>query len=439
MTYKPVFLIQCPIASKSGYGERSRDLARAVIALDTFDVKLLSTRWGSTPLTALEDGRDNDLISRVLLQPLTQQPEVFMQITVPNEFNPIGKFNIGVTAGIETDLCDASWLEGMNRMQLNLVSSEHAKEVFEKTVYDKRDNNTNQTIEQLKLTSPIEVLFEGVKLDVFQKAYMKSSEIETIFSSIPETFCFLFVGHWLQGDLGEDRKNVATLIKTFLEAFKNKSKKPALILKTSVRGVSQIDKFELLKRIQTIKDTVDSKNLPNIYIVHGDLTDAEMSDLYMHPKVKVHISLTKGEGFGRPLLEAAVSGKPIITTGWSGHLDFLDKDTSILLDGDLLNVHHSAVWQGVINPDAKWFNVKTDQVVAYMQHIYEAANYKLYLEKSRKTYHKVKTKFSWELMKDALGKILDSTLPDFPKPVQFKLPPMKKIQLPTLTKLKNEN
>jgi glycosyltransferase involved in cell wall biosynthesis len=439
MTYKPLFVIQCPIASKSGYGERSRDLVKAIIALDRYDVKIISTRWGNTPLTALEDAKDQDLISRVLIQPLQRQPEIYMQITVPNEFQPAGKFNIGVTAGIETDLCDPSWIEGMNRMNMNLVSSNHAKEVFEKTTYDKRDNNTGQTIDQLKLTSPVHVLFEGVKLDIFQKEYTKSPDIETLFASIPETFCFLFVGHWLQGDFGEDRKNVGGLIKCFLESFKNKSKKPALILKTSVRGISHIDKFELLNRIQAIKDTVDSKNLPNIYVVHGDLTDSEMSDLYMHPKVKAHISLTKGEGFGRPLLEAAVSGKPILVSNWSGHLDFLDKDTSVLLDGDMKNVHPSAVWQGVINPEAKWFNIKPEQVIAYMQHIVEAANYKLYLEKSRKTYHKVKTNFTWDKMKDLAGKILDENLPDFPKPVQFTLPPMKKIQLPKLQKVENEN
>jgi hypothetical protein len=139
------------------------------------------------------------------------------------------------------------------------------------------------------------------------------------------------------------------------------------------------------------------------------------------------------------LLEAAVSGKPILVSNWSGHLDFLDKDTSVLLDGDMKNVHLSAVWQGVINPEAKWFNIKPEQVIAYMQHIVEPANYKLYLEKSRKTYHKVKTNFTWDKMKDLVGKILDENLPDFPKPVQFTLPPMKKIQLPKLQKVENEN
>ena len=45
---------------------------------------------------------------------------------------------------------------------------------------------------------------------------------------IKESFCFLFVGHWMQGAFGHDRKNVGLLVKSFLETFKNKQKQPAL-------------------------------------------------------------------------------------------------------------------------------------------------------------------------------------------------------------------
>ena len=55
------------------------------------------------------------------------------------------------------------------------------------------------------------------------------------------------------------------------------------------------------------------------------------------------MSFTKGEGFGRPLLEASLMQKPVIASGWSGHVDFLDKDMSYLLPGTLKPIHHSAV------------------------------------------------------------------------------------------------
>jgi len=429
---KPVLVYQAPVGTRSGYGERSRDLVRALIALDKYDIKIISTRWGNTPMNALTDA-DNDIVSRLLTTQLTQQPEIYMQVTVPNEFQRVGKFNIGVTAGIETTICDASWIEGCNRMDLILASSEHAKRVFENSTYEKRDSATNQFLGSLKLEKPVEVLFEGVRLDKFKRGYSDSPVIENLMNEVQEDFAYLFVGHWLQGAFGEDRKNVGGLIKTFFDAFKNKDNAPALILKTTMVGPSIVDREEVKKRIQEIKDSMDTKVLPNVYLITADLTDEEMSDLYNHPKVKTHISFTKGEGFGRPLAEAALTGKPIIVSGWSGHVDFLDAKSSVLLGGELTTVHPSAVWQGVINPDAQWFSVNYGEALHYIKDVF--ANYKSYAERSRKTFHHIKNNFSFEAMQNKLGSILNARIPDFPKNVPLTLPKLKKIELPKLKKV----
>lgn len=429
---KPVLVFQGPVGTRSGYGERSRDLVRALIALDKFDIKIVSTRWGNTPMNALSDN-DSDLLSRFLEGPLQQQPEIFMQVTVPNEFQKVGKFNIGVTAGIETNICDHTWIEGCNRMDLVLVSSEHAKSVFEGTHYDKKDQNTGQLISKLQLQTPVEVLFEGVRLDKFKKEYSGTPAVEELFKNIKEDFAFLFVGHWLPGAIGEDRKNVGGMIKSFYEAFKNKSNAPALILKTSGGTVSITDQAEIVNKINIIKDSMDTKNLPNVYIAYGDFTEEELNDLYNHSKVKAHVSFTKGEGFGRPLIEAAITGKPIITTNWSGHLDFLTPESSVLVNGTMTNVHHSAAWKGVLNQDAQWFTIDYGAAISYMKDIFK--NYKPYLEKSRKTYHHIKTNFSFDAMKDKVDAILDSRIPEFPKQVQLKLPQLKKVELPKLNKI----
>jgi glycosyltransferase involved in cell wall biosynthesis len=429
---KPVLLFQAPVGTRSGYGERSRDLVRAIIALDKYDVKIVSTRWGATPMNALTDN-DMDIVSRILTTQLQAQPEIYMQVTVPNEFQKVGKFNIGVTAGIETNLCDVTWLEGCNRMDLVLASSEHAKKVFEGTTYNKVDQNTQQLLDTVKLQKPVEVLFEGIRLDTFKKEYTSSENVELLFKDIKEDFCFLFVGHWLSGALGEDRKDVGGMIKTFYESFKNKTNAPALVLKTTGGSISEVDSNDILNKIEYIKSTMDSKNLPNVYLAYGDFTDKELNDLYNHPKVKSHVSFTKGEGFGRPLIEAAITGKPIIATNYSGHLDFLNTDSSILVQGNMTKVHPSAVWKGVINEDAEWFTIDYAQASAYMKDVFK--NYKTYLEKSRKTYHHIKTNFSFDAMKDKLDTILTNKLPDFPKQVQLKLPQLKKVELPQLKKI----
>lgn len=420
---KPLVVVQCAIASRSGYGERSRDLVRALLALDKYEVKVISTRWGATPMNALTSD-DQDILNVLQLQPLHQQPDVYIQITVPNEFQPLGKYNIGITAGIETTLCDHSWLEGCNRMNLILVSSNHAKRVFEETVYNKADAQ-GQIVGQLRLQTPIEVLFEGVDLTKFTKEYTQSSHIESTFAEIPESFCFLFCGHWLPGTEGEDRKNVSGLIRTFYETFKDKTNTPALVLKTSGGTISTTDRDYIQNKINSIKQSITAKRLPNVYVIYGDLTDAEMNDLYNHPKVKVHVSLTKGEGFGRPLLEAAVTNKPVMASCWSGHLDFLLPENNILLPGELKPIHPSAVWQGVLNAESQWFTVDYAQAVSFMKDVVK--NYKTYTERSRKNYHYIKTNFTFDAMKEKLSEILTSRLPEFPKQVQLQLPKLKKL------------
>jgi glycosyltransferase involved in cell wall biosynthesis len=424
-------VVQSPIGTRSGYGERSRDFVRALIALDKYDVKLIPTRWGSTPMNVLTDN-DSDITSRIITQ-LTSQPDVFIQITIPNEFQAIGKYNIGVTAGIETTQCSPQFLEGCNRMNLVLASSKHTKHVFETSKYDIMNEQTKQKMGELKLTTPVEVLFEGINLDIFKKLdSVSNSTLNKTLSSIKEDFGFLFVGHWLPGDFGEDRKNVSGLIRSFLEAFKNKSKTPALILKTSMGAPSVMDKMEIEKRIKILKQSVDAKSLPPIYLIYGDLTDQEMNELYNHPKVKAHISLTKGEGYGRPLAEAAITGKPILVSDFSGHKDFLPKDMVFYIQGQMTNIHPSAANDWLMK-EAQWFSSNYGYAIGLMKDVEK--NYKKALEKSRKTYHHIKTNFSFDKMKESLDSILTSRIPEFPKQHELKLPKMKKIELPKLKKV----
>ena len=205
-------------------------------------------------------------------------------------------------------------------MNLILTSSHHSKKVFENSVYDKMDENTKQKVGELRLEKPIDVLFEGIDLNIFKKIERFPKTFVEEMHLVKENFCFLFVGHWLQGHFGHDRKDVGTLIKVFCETFKGHRKQPALILKSSGAGFSIMDRDDMLNKIRSISQADPS--YPNVYLLHGDLTPEEMNALYNHPKVKAHVSFTKGEGYGRPLAEAAISGKPVITTNWSGHTDF---------------------------------------------------------------------------------------------------------------------
>ena len=432
---KPLFIISSCYDTYSGYGARSRDVIKAIIETDKYDVKLLSQRWGSTPWGFCKDNPEWEFLLNHNLpnNQLNKQPEVWMQITIPSEFQPVGKYNIGVTAGIETTVCAPDWIEGLNRMDLNLVSSNHSKKVFEESKFERRNQQTNQVEGMIQLQKPIEVLFEGANLDVYN--VINQNQIKNIeLDSIKENFAYLFVGHWVQGDLGEDRKNVGLLIKAFYEVFKNKKTKPALILKTSMVGSSYMDREEILKRIKMIRKTVNSKDLPNIYLLHGEFSDSEMNELYNHSKVKAMINLTRGEGFGRPLLEFSLVKKPMITTNWSGHTDFLKPEFTNMLPGQMTNVHPSAANQWLLQ-ESQWLSVDQGQVGHYMKDVFE--NYKNYTENAKRQAYYSKTEFSWNKMKDKLDEYLTKSIPDFPKQVQLKLPQLKKIELPKLKKIES--
>ena len=445
---KPLVLVTAPVGTRSGYGSHSRDICRSLIAMDKFDVKIWPVRWGSTPQDALDEGDSNDapIIERLLDNPnMARQPDIHFHIVVPNEFQTMGKYNIGITAGLETTIMPPEWLEGLNRMDLNIVPANFIKESLANTVFDKHNEQTKEKVGEIKCNTPVEVLFEGADTNIYKITKEFSKDLVDTLKEIKENFCFLFVGHWLQGGLGHDRKDLGMLIKTFLETFKNKPKQPALILKTSGASPSILDREDILTKVNQIKDTVDGK-LPNVYVLHGDLSDDEMNGLYNHPKVKVHVSFTHGEGFGRPLLEASLSDKLIIAPNWSGHVDFLNDKDAILLPGGLNDVKEESLPKNMRIKGAQWFTVNYNYASKILKEVFD--NYSKYVVRSKRLAIKNQTKFSLDVMTKKFEEILDKYLPKFeeqPQQVNLKLPKLKrvgdgtelpKIELPKLKKVK---
>ena len=429
---KPLFVISCPIDCYSGYSSRSRDLVKAIIELDKYNVKILPQRWGDTSWGFINDNPEWKFLENYILPTpqLPKQPEIWAQVTVPNEFQPIGKYNIGFTAGIETTVASPEFIDGCNRMNMVIVSSKHSAEVLKNSQFEQKDQTTNQTQRIIKLEKPVEVLFEGADITKYlpiDNKDLPDTDLINTLDSIPESFAYLFLGHWLPGDMGEDRKNVGLLIKSFYETFKNKSKKPSLILKISSGASSYVDRENILKKIDQIKSTVASNDLPKIYLLHGDFTDEEINHLYNHPKVKAMINLTKGEGFGRPLLEFSLVKKPIIVSYWSGQTDFLDAELVCGIGGELKNVHPSAANQFLLK-ESQWISPDHGQIGNSLKDMFE--NYKKYTDGSKRQAYRSKTMFSFDKMKELIGIYLDQYIPEFPKQVELKLPTLNKISLP---------
>lgn len=416
---KPLLVFQGPIATRSGYGDHSRDLLKSLLEMDKFDIKVVPTRWGTTPQNQLDPSTElGQYVFNNIVTQLDRQPDVFVQVSVANEFKPLGKYNIGVTAGVETTLAPKEFIDGCNAMNLVLVPSKFTKEILEKTVYSEVDKRTNQKIRDIKVLKPIEVLFEGVDTDIFKSVksdFLK--EVETDFN-------FLYVGHWLGGDLGHDRKDTGMLLKTFCTVFKNlpKGKQPGLILKTSSAGFSVGERELISEKINNITEEFGDK-CPPIYLVFGDLSESEMNELYNDSKVKAMISFTKGEGYGRPLAEFATTGKPIIVSNWSGHTDFLPNEHTVYLEGELQNVHQSASNQFLMK-ESKWFYVDYSKAAQSIFDVHK--NYDTNLKKSKGLGDNINNKFSLKKMTEEFKKIVDKHI-DIKQKVDLILPQINKL------------
>lgn len=393
---KPFLLFRAPVLTQSGYGSHSRDILRSLYEMDMFNIKIDSCRWGESPMISLDTTNPfNVWIQSNIITNNKTKPDIYIQVTVPNEFQPLGNFNIGITAGIETTVAPKNWVDGCNRMDLIITSSKFSKEILQSTVYNETNNSTGELIKLHKIHKPIKVLFEGVDTSVYNDKY------KNIDLNISEDFCFLQVGNWLNGELGHDRKNIGMLIKCFVDTFKDVVDKPALILKTSSSTFSVIDRENIKNKIRAIVKGIE--NPPSIYLLFGELTDEEMNELYNHPKVKAMISLTKGEGFGRPLLEFSMTGKPIIASNWSGQKDFLPVDKAIMVGGVVEKVDKSVVNEYIMS-ESKWFTPNYDEASKDMKIL--MFNYDKFRNNSEMLRIENKKNFSMEKMKKNLMDII---------------------------------
>jgi glycosyltransferase involved in cell wall biosynthesis len=359
-------IVRGPAMSMSGYGEQTRFALRSMREHeDKFDIFLENIPWGRTGWIA-EESEETQWIQMLMAKThhYAQQQgqfDISLQITIPNEFVKMAPVNIGYTAGIETTKVSPQWIEKAKIMDKIIVVSNHSKQVFDNTEYKLQNPQTGQIID-FRNTTPVEVVHFPVKMG-------EKTEINL---DLKTDFNFLSVAQW------GPRKNVEATLISFLREFANDSD-VGLVLKLNVAKNCIADRLVCEKRINSI-----IKNNPKakckVYLLHGNMTDAEMRSLYTHPKIKAFVSTTHGEGFGLPFFEAAAAGLPVIAPKWSGHVDFLlapiKEDGKVRMrnhfttvDFDLGNVNKEAVWDGVIQADSQWCFVKEHSVMDAMRKV----------------------------------------------------------------------
>ena len=308
------------IASRSGYGDCAREFGEFLLSKYKDEVSFMSTRWGDSGLSELDtQTKINEKIKAKLISNLPTDIDVLYQMSLPSEFNPAGKINVGLTAGLEFLGWPDEFIHGCNRMQKIIVPSKFTKDAMLDTEHN-----------SVECTSDIDIVFESVDDLYLNPTSEPISDIDEDMSEINESFCFLSMGIWTTEN---DRKNITSTLKTFQTSFSNTDKDVALVLKINGPKYNTKDTDIILREIRKINS--EYKTPKSVYLIYGNLTKTEIFKLYKHPKIKCMVSLTHGEGFGRPLLEASVAGLPIIASKWSGHLDFLPKKFCQLVPGKI--------------------------------------------------------------------------------------------------------
>jgi glycosyltransferase involved in cell wall biosynthesis len=348
-------LLRGPLLTQSGYGHHARTVLRSLRTKeDVFDIYLQSTNWGSTSWL-WKDDEERKWIDRKLQKTMAhvhsgEQFDFSIQVTIPSEWEKLAPINIGVTAGIETTKLSPQWLQKCEVVDKIITISDHAKRIFDQTSYVASNPETKESAE-LKCKTDIDVVHYPVL----------AVEPEKLDLDLTTDFNFLSVVQI------SPRKNLPQLIKNFVESFKD-NENVGLILKLNTSKNSKIDRVNTIMRLKSLLAPYRDRNC-KIYLLHGYLSDAQMSGLYNHPKVKAYVTTTHGEGFGLPIFESSYYGLPVIAPDWSGHVDFLHVPTTVKknnkrkmtmksmfskVDYTLRQVEKEAVWEGVIQADSMW-------------------------------------------------------------------------------------
>tara|TARA_R110000824_G_scaffold1178_2_gene6334 strand:+ start:10290 stop:11546 length:1257 start_codon:yes stop_codon:yes gene_type:complete len=362
-------IVRGPALTRTGYGEHTRTILRAMRENVELDIYLMPVNWGQSGWV-WEDSDERVWMDHLIKKTAVYQQQgnpvydMSIQVTIPNEWERMAPINIGVTAGIETTKVAAVWLEKANMMDHVVTISNHSKEVYENTAYHGTHKETGAPV-SIKCETAIDIVPYPVKKHAPVELGL---ELETDFN-------FLSVAQW------GPRKNVENQLTWFVEEFID-NPEVGFVLKTFGKNGSNIDRVRARNTIQKVLAKYPQRQC-KVYLLHGDMLEEEIHSLYTHPKIKALVSLSHGEGFGLPHFEAAYSGLPVIAPEWSGYLDFLcmpKKDKKgrekvrpffATVEYDISQVNQAAVWAGVIEADSAWCYAQAGSYKMRLREVYK--------------------------------------------------------------------
>tara|TARA_Y100000034_G_scaffold34514_1_gene42354 strand:+ start:246 stop:1517 length:1272 start_codon:yes stop_codon:yes gene_type:complete len=386
-------IMRAPVLSQSGYGEHARFVLRTLKQHpDKFDLFIVNINWGQTSWL-WEDTEERRWIDEALKKTHQylnngQQPhfDMSIQVTIPNEWEKMAAYNIGVTAGIEVDRISPVWIEKSKLMDKIIVPSNFSKDGFDKTSYQVQNNQNGQVEPDWRNTTPVEVVPYPVKEIVPDSDF--NLELSTNFN-------FLAMAQW------GPRKNLDALIKWFIDEFHD-DENVGLVIKTSEKNNSIIDRQGVTSKLNNfVKKSYPDKKC-KIYLIHGYLKEEELASLFSHEKIKAFCTTTHGEGWCLPMFDAAINAMPVIAPEWSAYKDFMtmpvtknkktkNKFMAVKVEYDLAPVGGDSVWKGVIEEGSVWCHPKEFSFKYGMRKLYN--NYGVYKKRATELSEYVKEQY----------------------------------------------
>lgn len=385
-------ILRAPSLCQAGYGVHARQVARWLFELqdskNNIEVICEPLPWGVTPWLTNPEA-ENGLVGRII-QSTKQLPhyDVSIQLQLPNEWNPfLADYNIGLTAAVEADRCNPAWISAANRMDLVIVPSEFVKSVF---------TNTGE------IKTRLEVVPESFISECLNDSIKSLDELP-----LETDFNFLIFSQFTGNSPNNDRKNIAYTIKWLNEVFSDKPN-VGVVIKTNMARQTVLDEINCTTVLTKIVEETRKGTGPKFYLLHGEMTNEEIIGLYKHPKIKALISLTHGEGFGLPILEAATCGKPVIVTNWSAHTEFLSQGKFIKIDYNMVPVHQSRVDGQIYLEGFKWANPSEEDFKRKVVKFYESP--KIPQQWAEELAEKLKMSHSLQSINNQYTKLLESII-----------------------------
>ena len=176
---KPLLVFQAPVATRSGYGDHSRDILKSLFELDKYDVKVVPTRWGNTPQDQIDPttGFGQKILQNIVAR-LDRQPDIFIQVSVANEFRKVGKyFNLITDFGYVKDYNSTNQNKKKNISylfsKLNLVFDNANEIILDENAIEHILNGRSVKMSKVKIAGKKEFTLAKFKNKLVAVGYLK--------------------------------------------------------------------------------------------------------------------------------------------------------------------------------------------------------------------------------------------------------------------------